>query len=103
MLFFNLREWNGNDHPPLRRQLKVIFDLIFRVTQSKGTENPLEDMFMLRDKTFPDMSRKIAVWFVAQEINESKEIPCISLHRSAADAPMKIIESELLRDRNSSN
>ena len=65
MLFFDLREGHSDNHSPLRRQLNVIFDLMFRVTKSKDTKNPLGNMFMLRDETFPHMSGKIAVWFVA--------------------------------------
>ena len=65
MLFFDLGERYSDNHPPLRRQLNIVFDLIFRVTKSKDTKNPLEDMFMLRNETFPHMSGKIAVWFVA--------------------------------------
>ena len=65
MLFFDVRERYSDNHPPLRRQLKVVFDLMFRVTKSKDTKNPLEDMFMLRNETFPHMSRNIAIRFVA--------------------------------------
>ena len=65
MLFFDLGERYSDNHPPLRRQLNVVFDLMFRVTKSKDTKNTLEDMFMLRNETFPHMRGKIAVWFVA--------------------------------------
>lgn len=94
----------GNNHPPLRRQLKVIFDLIFRVTESKGTKNALEDVFVPCDKTFPHTSRKIAVWFVVQKIEKPKEIPRVLFYRSAANTPKKILGSELLLgDKNPSN
>lgn len=103
MLFFNLRERYGDNHPPLRRQSKVIFDLIFRVTESKGTEDPLEDGFMLRNEAFPHMSGEIAVWFIAQKIDKPEKIPRIFLYRSAANAPMKFSESEFLPDKNPIN
>ena len=64
MLFFNLREWYCNDHTSLKRQLEIILDLMFRVTDSNGTKDALEYIFMLRDEAFPNMSRKIAVWLV---------------------------------------
>ena len=71
------------------------------MTEGKGSKNSLEDMFMLRDKASPHMSGQIAVWFVAQEIDKSEKIPCISLYRSTAHTP--ILESEFFRDRNPSN
>lgn len=103
MLFFNLRERYGDNHPSLRRQSDVIFDLIFRVAESKGTKNLLENVPMPRDKAFPHMCRKITIWFVAQKIDKPEEIPRIFLYRSAANAPMKVSESELLPDKNPSN
>ena len=96
MLFFNRRERYCNNHPPLRWQLQVIFDLMFRVTESNGTKDALEDILMLRDEPFPHTSRKIAVWFVVQEIDKPKKIPGVFFYRSAANAPKKTSELEFL-------
>ncbi len=86
-----------NDYSSLRRQFKVTFDLLFRMTESKGAEDTLEEAFMLRDEAFPHVSREIAVWFVAQKIEETKKIPRIFLYWGAANAPRKILESDLIR------
>ena len=86
-----------NNYSSLRRQVKVTFDLIFRMTESKGAENPLEEVFMLRDEAFPHASREIAVWFVAQKIEKTEKIPRIFLYWGATNAPRKNLESDLMR------
>ena len=74
------------------------------MTESKGTKNALEDIFMLCDEAFPHTNRKIAVWFVVQKIEKPKEVPRVLFYRSAANAPKKVLELELLpRDKDSNN
>lgn len=65
---------------------------MFRVTESKGTKDALEDVFMLRDEAFPHMSGKVAVWFVVQKIEKPEKISGVLLYRSAANTPKKTSE-----------